>query len=152
MKNAANEMRSVVDFLESAGAATLEVRRLHRRLDALEARREGLRTQKGVVARKLVQRITEERERELAVVGEELESYRRVEAFVAQMPDKTYRTILRRRYLDVGKSWMEIQDDLAGDGLYYSQRHLMRLHTEALEAARLLWNQDGEEGTAEQRR
>lgn len=150
MKNATNKLCGVVDFLESAGAATLEVRRLHRRVNALEERREGLQTQKGAAARKISQRIAEERERELAVVSKELESYRCVEAFVARVPDKTHRTILRRRYLDVGKSWTEIQNDLAGDGLYYSQRHLMRLHTEALEAARRLWDQEGE--AVEQRR
>ena len=146
MKNATNKLCDVVNFLESAEAATLEVRRLRRRLDELEARREGLQTQKGAVARKIAQRLADEQARELAVVGEELECYRRVEAFVAQMPEKTHRTILRRRYLDIGKSWTEIQDDLAQDGLYYSQRHLLRLHTQALEAARELWDQDREEG------
>lgn len=146
MKNATNKLCDVVGFLESAEAATLEVRRLRRRLDELEARRERLQTRKGAAARKIAQRLADEQARELAVVGEELESYRRVEAFVAQMPEKTHRTILRRRYLDIGKSWTEIQDDLARDGLYYSQRHLLRLHTQALEAARKLWDQDREEG------
>ena len=146
MKNATNKPCDVVDFLESAEAAALEVKRLRRRLDELKARREELQTQKGAVARRIAQRIADEQARELAVVSEELESYRRVEAFVAQMPEKTHRTILRRRYLDTGKSWTEIQDDLARDGLYYSQRHLLRLHTQALEAARELWEQEREEG------
>ena len=146
MKNATNKLCDVVDFLESAEAAALEVKRLRRRLDELKERRGQLQTQKGAVARKVAQRIADEQARELAVVSEELESYRRVEAFVAQMPEKTHRTILRRRYLDTGKSWTEIQDDLARDGLYYSQRHLLRLHTQALEAARELWEQEREEG------
>ena len=146
MKNATNKPCDVVDFLESAEAAALEVKRLRRRLDELKERRGQLQTQKGAVARRIAQRIADEQARELAVVSEELESYRRVEAFVAQMPEKTHRTILRRRYLDNGKSWTEIQDDLARDGVYYSQRHLLRLHTQALEAARKLWDQDREEG------
>ena len=146
MKNATNKLCDVVDFLESAEAAALEVKRLRRRLDELKERRGQLQTQKGAVARRIAQRIADEQARELAVVSEELESYRRVEAFVAQMPEKTHRTILRRRYLDTGKSWTEIQDDLARDGLYYSQRHLLRLHTQALEAARELWEQEREEG------
>lgn len=146
MKNATNKLRDVVGFLESAEAATLEVRRLRRRLDELEARREGLQAQTGAAARKIAQRLAAEQARELVVINGELESYRRVEAFVAQLPEKTHRTILRRRYLDIGKSWTEIQDDLAQDGLYYSQRHLLRLHTQALEAARELWDQDREEG------
>ena len=146
MKNATNKLCDVVDFLESAEAAVLEVKRLHRRVDELKARRDQLQTQKGAVARKIAQRIADEQARELAVVSEELESYRRVERFVARVPEKTHRTILRRRYLDTGKSWTEIQDDLARDGLYYSQRHLLRLHTQALEAARELWDQEREEG------
>ena len=146
MKNATNKPCDVVDFLESAEAAALEVKRLRRRLDELKERCGQLQTQKGAVARRIAQRIADEQARELAVVSEELESYRRVEAFVAQMPEKTHRTILRRRYLDTGKSWTEIQDDLARDGLYYSQRHLLRLHTQALEAARELWEQEREEG------
>lgn len=146
MKNATNKLCDVVGFLESAEVAILEVRRLRRRLDELEARREGLQTQTGAVARKIAQRLADEQARELVVIDGELESYRRVEAFVAQLPEKTHRTILRRRYLDIGKNWGEIQKDLAQDGLYYSQRHLLRLHTQALEAARKLWDQDGEEG------
>ena len=146
MKNATNKLCDVVDFLESAEATVLEVKRLRRRLDERKERRDQLQTRKGALARRIAQRIADEQARELAVVSEELESYRRVETFVAQMPEKTHRTILRRRYLDTGKSWTEIQDDLARDGLYYSQRHLLRLHTQALEAARELWDQEREEG------
>ncbi len=153
MRNATNEMYAMVQFLESAASATLEVRRLHRRLDALDERRENLRLEKGAVARKLSRLIDDERKRELTVVNEELESYRRVEAFVARVPKRVYRTILRRRYLDVGKSWTEIQDALADDGLFYSHRHLLRLHAEALEAAQKLWREERkwEEAVGERR-
>lgn len=143
MKNAENEMRTVVDFLESAGAATLELKRLRRRLDALDERRGNLQKRKGAAEKKIARLIADERERELTVVGEELETYRRVEKFVARVPEGTHRTILRRRYLDIGKSWDEIRDELAEDGLIYSQRHLQRLHTEALEAAQKLWDEEG---------
>ena len=146
MKNAENERCGVVEFLESAEAAVLEGRRLQRRLEVLEARRSSLRVRNGAVARKLAQMIIAEREREIAVVNEELENYRRVEAFVARVPGRVNRTILRRKYLDVGKSWTEIGEELAQDGLYYSQRHLLRLHTQAVEAAGKLWDEErGEE-------
>ena len=146
MKNAENERCGVVEFLESAEAAVLEGRRLQRRLETLEERRSSLRVRNGAVARKLAQMILAEREREIAVVKEELESYQRVEAFVARVPGRVNRTILRRKYLDVGKSWTEIGEDLAQDGLYYSQRHLLRLHTQAVEAAGKLWDEErGEE-------
>ena len=47
MKIAKNEKCGVVEFLESAEAATLEERRLHRRLEALETRCDGLRVRGG---------------------------------------------------------------------------------------------------------
>lgn len=146
MKNAENEKCAVMEFLESAEAATLEGRRLQRRLDALEARRGGLRLRGGAVERKLEMMILAEREREVALVHEELESYRRVEAFVARVPGRVNRTILRRKYLDVGRSWTEIGEELARDGVFYSQRHLLRLHAQAVEAAQKLWDEErGEE-------
>lgn len=146
MKIAENEKCAVVEFLESAEAATLEGRRLQRRLEALEMRRDGLKIRGGAVARKLDKLILAEREREVAVVHEELESYRRVEAFVARVPGRVNRTILRRKYLDVGRSWTEIGEELARDGLFYSQRHLLRLHAQAVEAAQKLWDEErGEE-------
>lgn len=146
MKNAENEKCAVMEFLESAEAATLEGRRLQRRLDALEARRGSLRLRGGAVERKLEMMILAEREREVALVHEELESYRRVEAFVARVPGRVNRTILRRKYLDVGRSWTEIGEELARDGVFYSQRHLLRLHAQAVEAAQKLWDEErGEE-------
>lgn len=152
MKNGTNENCAVLGFLESAGAAALESRRLRRRLDGLSERRAKLRTQSGAVARKLGKLIDAECERELAVVKQELESYQQVEAFLARVPDRIHRTILRRRYLDVGLSWTEIQDKLAEDGLLYSQRHIIRLHTQAVKAAQMLWSMEGEEGEDKKRR
>ena len=151
MKIAKNEKCGVVEFLESAEAATLEERRLHRRLEALETRCDGLRVRGGAVERKLEKMILAEREREVAVVNEELESYRRVEAFVARVPGRVNRTILRRKYLDVGKNWTEIAEELARDGVFYSQRHLLRLHAQAVEAAQKLWDEERGEETVKGR-
>lgn len=152
MRSEMREEASVLNFLESAGAAALESRRLRRRLDGLGERRSQLRLRKGAAARRLARLLDEEQERELAAVKLELESYRKVEAFLARIPDGTYRTILRRRYLDVGLSWSEIRDRLEEDGLYYSERHIARLHTQAVEAAQTLWNREREEGEVKKRR
>ena len=86
--------------------------------------------------------IASEREREAQLIGEELKRYRCVEAFIARVPQQAQQTILRRRYLDIGKSWDEIRDDLARDGVLYSPRHLQRLHTQALRAAQMLWDEE----------
>ena len=147
-----NEGAAVLSFLESAGAAALERKRLQRRLEGLNKQRAELRTRRGTAARRIGTLIDVEREREVAATQRELESYREVEEFLDRIPDATYRTILRRRYLDVGLSWTEIQDRLAEDGVYYSQRHIIRLHTQAVEAARTLWQEEREEGDREKRR
>ena len=152
MRNGMNEKQTVVGFLESAGAAAMESRRLQRRVESLTEQQSKLLSRKGAAARKLTRLIDTERTRELALMEQELESYRAVEKFLAKIPDGAHRTILRRRYLDVGLSWTEIRDRLAQDGLYYSQRHIIRLHTQAVEAASELWNTVGEEGARKKRR
>lgn len=152
MKNAMNEATDVMDFLESAQAAALEGRRLRRRLMELSQRRNALKKQRGEAARKLDRLLEEERKREYAVAGEEMKCYRAVEAFVSRVPDGMHRTILRRRYLDTERSWPKISQSLAADGVSYSERQLARLHAEAVEVARRLWEQGGKEGTVRKRR
>ena len=152
MKNGIDENQTVMEFLESAGAAALESKRLQRRLDGLSERSVRLGTKRGAKVRRLDRLIRKEWERELAAAEKELESYREVETFLERIPDGTQRMILRRKYLDVGLSWTEIQDRLAEDGVFYSQRHIIRLHTQAVEAARVLWIKERGEGTVKKRR
>ena len=152
MRNETNDKAEVLGFLESAGTAALESRRLRRMMDGLGEQQGQLRLQKGAAVRTMARLLGEEQERTLAAAKKELESYRKVEAFLNRIPDGTHRTILRRRYLDVGLNWTEIRDRLAEDGLYYSERHIIRLHTQAVEAARMLWEREREEGESEKRR
>lgn len=152
MKNATDSTEEMMTFLESAYAASLESRRLQRRLKELGERREKLKNRRGTVARKLEKLLAEESKREFAVACEEMECYRRVERFLSRIPGKLHRTILRRRYLESGSNWVEIGRTLEEDGAAYSVRHLIRLHAEALEEAWLLWKQEGEEGTTGKRR
>ncbi len=88
MKNATNKLCDVVDFLESAEAAVLEVKRLHRRLDELKARRDQLQIQKGAVARRIAQRLADEQARELAVVGTEAERNKAIAEVSKKISDK----------------------------------------------------------------
>lgn len=152
MKNAMHEADDVMEFLESAQTAALEGKRLRRRLAELARRRDALKKQKGEAARKLDRLLEEERKREFALAGGEMNQYRSVEAFVSRIPGNLHRTILRRRYLDVEQSWAKIRKSLAEDGMFYSERHLLRLHAEAVEEARKLWEQGGKEGTVKKRR
>lgn len=152
MKNAMNDEQAVLEFLESAGMAMLENRRLQRRLDSLKDRRDALQSRRSKAARKLKEQLEAEYKRELDVMERELDSYRRVEEFIARLPGSVHRMILRRRYLETWNSWNEVQMVLAADGLNYSLRHLGRLHMGALEKARLLWIREREEESNRERR
>ena len=152
MNNVMCDAEDVVTFLESAQSAALESRRLRRRMQELNERREKLKKRRGAVARKLEKLIAEESRREFAVACEEMERYRSVEQFLARIPGRLHRTILRRWYLETGANWEEIGRLLEEDGAAYSVRHLIRLHAEALDAARMLWEKEGEEGGKKKRR
>lgn len=152
MTHERNEQRALLEFLETAGAAALESCRVQRRLDELKNRRDALKTRKGVTARRMKNMLEAEYKREFEVLTKELDSYRRVEAFIDRIPDSFHRLVLRRRYLDRAKNWNEIRIVLEQDGLRYSPRHLTRLHTEAMEAACLLWNREREEEHDKERR
>ena len=73
-----------------------------------------------------------------------MEQERRVENFIDRIPHDSYRLILKLRYLDC-LSWERVQELLSRSGVFYSDRHIYRLHGEALEAARRLWAQDNKE-------
>lgn len=152
MKNEMNEFHSVEAFLESAEIATLEVKRLQRRLAELTQRQGDLRPRKDAAARRLIRMIDAACKREAELVSRELEVYRSVEEFVARVPGRTNRMILRRRYLEPGLNWTEVRDLLEKDGVIYSMRQLTRLHTQAMEEARKLWETEGEEGAVKKRR
>ena len=73
-----------------------------------------------------------------------MEQERRVENFIDRIPNDSYRLMLKLRYLDC-LSWERVQELLSRSGVFYSDRHIYRLHGEALEAARRLWAQDNKE-------
>lgn len=152
MRDATNDHQDMLEFLESAGIAALEHKRLQRRLESLEGRWNALQSHRDTAARKLKKMLEAEHKRELEMLGKELEMYHRAEAFIACVPGSEYRMVLRRRYLEAERSWKKIREVLAGDGVCYSQRHIARLHLEALEEARLLWTKEREEGAGRERR
>lgn len=145
MKNEMNEYQPMLTFLESARETALESLRHQRRLDELKKRLDSLKSHRSITARRLKSILEGEYKRELELIDRELDSYRRVERFIESLHDPIHRMILRRRYLEIGCSWSELRSRLAMDGLSYSQRQLSRMHTEALKAAWLLWQEEGEE-------
>lgn len=63
-----------------------------------------------------------------------------VEQFLSGIPDERYRIILWLRYADQ-MTWPEIAKELEEYGFYYAERHVTRLHGEALAAVRELWQE-----------
>lgn len=63
----------------------------------------------------------------------------KVEEFIDRIPDDRHREVLKLRYIDCLK-WAQVSQRLS-----YEYRHVLRLHGEALEAARRLWAQDNKE-------
>jgi hypothetical protein len=68
-----------------------------------------------------------------------------ISAFIDRVEGFTYRTILSLRYVD-GLSWPEVTAHLESWGVWYSERHVTRLHGQALAAARRLWAREHKEG------
>ena len=73
---------------------------------------------------------------------------REVEKFIEQLADVRHRAVLTMYYVNLMK-WPRVVDELEKCGMYYSERHVFRLHGEALQAARILWSElhpeEGEE-------
>lgn len=131
-------------FLESAGEALLECKRIARRVEQLSLRCEKLVRSEGVgnpseTLRELWRLLEEERVRETEAVRYEMRRYREVEDFIAALPDPTARTILRRRYLDGDTTWVRICFRLERDGVYYSERQVYRLYEQAMATAASLF-------------
>ena len=145
MRDDMNRETSVERFLESANEALLESKRIYRRVELLSARCEKLVKQLGGVGQenetleKLRDRLDEERVREMEATRREMERYREVEEFIDQLENPDHRTILRRRYLDMGLTWVQIHQRLISDGWFYSERQLFRMYRDALREAREIW-------------
>lgn len=74
----------------------------------------------------------------------------KVEAFIDRLENPDHRAILRLRYVRQ-LPWSRVVEGLHQYGLYYTDRHVTRLHGKALLEARKLWiveHRDGEGGQA----
>ena len=78
-------------------------------------------------------------------IGREREKHeaqlRAVDEFLSRMQTPLYRLILKYRYVN-GDSWADILTHLQNSGVFYSDRHIYRLHGLALREARKLWGDD----------
>lgn len=76
---------------------------------------------------------------ELAGLWEERKRQQQIADFLTQIPNDTERSILQLRYLDY-LSWPRICVLLEDVGIYYSERHIKRLHKQALISAAIIYN------------
>lgn len=139
------EKDSVRKFLASAMEAKLEIARHKMRAEELESRctkvtasMSGMPGGGGADAQALWAALADERAKEREAELRETEAYHRVEEFIDKLPNSDHRAILRLRYLS-GMGWVNVQMKLYDAGIFYSERHIFRLHGEALESARELW-------------
>ena len=97
---------------------------MRRELDALNARYDQLCAEKKRTNAALYRRRTDRE---------------RMERFLETVPDERSRALLRLRYVD-GLTVQQTQQALEARGVYYGQRHLERLLSEAEQAADALWS------------
>ena len=79
---------------------------------------------------------------------EALERERAVSSFLSHLPDASHREVLTLRYVNCLR-WPQIREELEKAGLYYEERQIYRIHGNALQAARRLWQDTEEEETYE---
>ncbi len=61
-----------------------------------------------------------------------------VEAFLNLIPDRVHRVLLHLKYVDLLK-WPQIMEKLPKYKIFYGERHIHRIHGDALEVARTIW-------------
>lgn len=141
----------VKDFLRSAVESRLEVKRHQRRMALLESQCTRVTSSMSAAPggggsdhgrEGLWAALADARAEEERLMKASLEQYRSVELFIKYIPDTQHRSLLRLRYLE-GMSWTRLQFALCDEGVYYSDRHLRRIHDAAIESARELWRQPG---------
>ena len=89
--------------------------------------------------------LTDLQDRLIAASNDWLRRVKDAEDFVDRIGNVEYRILLQLRYIDCNR-WDDVQRIMERFGLYYSNRQMFRLHGNALQEARRLWNEESEEG------
>lgn len=140
-----------VDVLRSAREAKFEYKRLRLRVEELESRAErmtasmsGMPGGGGAGMEQLWATLADEREKMAAASEKELRRYGEAERLIKKLNDPVHRIILRLRYLS-GMNWTQVHFRMHREGFCYTERHITRLHGEALKAVRRLWKEEHDE-------
>ena len=141
----------VREFLNSVRYARIEYNRLSERIKALESRcmsiTASLNSAPGggnADAEELWAALADESAKLYPQLRQAREVEREVDRFIDTLPDPAHRLVLKLRYIDV-LSWEDVIQRMTQGGLFYSARQVYRIHGEALEVARALWNETHKE-------
>lgn len=89
--------------------------------------------------------LTDLQDRLTAASDDWLRRVKEAEDFVDRIGNVEHRILLQLRYIDCNR-WDDVQRIMERFGLYYSNRQMFRLHGNALQEARRLWNEESEAG------
>lgn len=136
------EKEPVRSFLESYWELRKEHKRLERKIKELESQCQSVTAKYSAVpgggggnGHSAWDALVEARERAEAKLTETLYREAEIEQFINRLSKPAYRQVLRHKYLEL-LNWEPIAEIL-----HYSIRHTQRLHDDALDAARVLWEQ-----------
>lgn len=118
-----------------------KVERIESTCQKLTANFSGMPRSGSADAQALWAKLADERSLATTLYRRMLDQETAVERFIAELPSEIHQAILLERYVDsAGKPWPEVTTELAKHyRLYYTERHVQRLHGAALESARLMW-------------
>ena len=141
----------VREFLNSVRYARIEYNRLSERIKALESRcmsiTASLNSAPGggnADAEELWAALSENTSEDRPEGKEGRSRWRPEHRKKDTLPDPAHRLVLKLRYIDV-LSWEDVIQRMTQGGLFYSARQVYRIHGEALEVARALWNETHKE-------
>jgi DNA-directed RNA polymerase specialized sigma24 family protein len=141
----------VKEFLYSAIEARIDVKRHKRRVQELDAQCARLTANMSGMPRgggddhsheAMWNALADAREQELLAMKRAEEQKQTVDLFITHIPKSQHRSVLKLRYVE-GMSWTRMQFALCDEGVYYSDRHIRRIHDKALDVARELWAAGG---------
>ena len=142
---AMDKKEALIDFLNSARDLEAELLRQMERVEQLERRCRRLSAPPTDAVRgggkgrgEILAALVDARSEMIAAGMRASAQWQEVDSFIDRLDDPRHRIILARRYLSTN-SWKKIQNELSKLGLCYSEKTLYRLHSAALAAAEMLW-------------
>jgi len=142
------EKDPVRGFLESYWELRKEHKRMERKIEELESQCQSVTAKLnatpgggGSRSNAAWDALVEARDRAGQQLAETLYREAEIEQFINRLSKPVYRQLLKYKYLEL-LDWEQLADKL-----HYTTRHAQRLHGEALEEARQLWNKETEDIT-----